>query len=171
MKIILTTILLFVYSVSFAHNDDSLVYKIGEKIEVYRNKNDNTFLIKKNNKIKFKKLKFVLKVWEYLQVLDQSNTIFYIDSNGNKREKTNIIMDVCGTVAHFTCAIKEQDDMYIITKNEYFTRNLMKHFSKQLIQLRKKGLVKYILPIVVQSLSIMAIALFLIMQNPFLMQL
>ncbi len=111
---------MFFYFASYSQEKDSLVYEFGENMTVYKSINDGTFLLKKKNKIKFKNLKFTLPIWGYLQVLDENNFMFYIDSKGEKQQRPNISLNVCGTVPHYTCEIKEDNDKYIITRDETF---------------------------------------------------
>ena len=120
MKTTLTILLIFYFSHSFSQDKDSLMFDFGENLKVYKNTNDTTFLLKKNNKIKYKKLKFVLPIWGYLQVLDENNIKFYIDKVGRKKNKTKIHLSLCGTVPNYTCEIKTENEKFIITKDETF---------------------------------------------------
>lgn len=118
MKTTLSILLILISSFSYSQDIDSLLFEYGDNLKVYKNNIDGTFLLKKNNKVKLKKLKFVLPIWGYCQVLDENNNKFYIDEKGRKQKKTKIKLGLCGTVPHYTCEIKSDNEKYIITKDE-----------------------------------------------------
>ena len=113
-------LLLFSTNLIYSQNQDSLVFDYGNKMQLFKNISDQTFFLKKGNKIKYKKLKFVMPIWGYIQVLDENNSKFYIDDKGRRQKKTKINLELCGTVENYTCEIKEINENYIITKDEIF---------------------------------------------------
>lgn len=120
MKKTLQIIIFILFSAnSFAQND-SLLYEFGEKMNVYRNTSNNTYKIKKGNRIIWNKLKFVYPTFGYLQVLDKKNLYFYIDEKGKKSRNISINVSTCGTVPHYTYEIIETANKYILTKDETF---------------------------------------------------
>ena len=125
---LLTIIIIFYSNILFSQDKDSLFFDFGDKMQVFKNIPSNTFSLKKGNNLKYKNLKFVLPLWEYIQVLDKNNLKFYIDKNGKKQKKTKIKLELCGTVPNYNCEIIEKNDKYIITIDETFydSKNLVK---------------------------------------------
>ncbi|MBQ4912839.1 hypothetical protein J8L85_00220 [Maribacter sp. MMG018] len=121
MRILITSFMILSIVSSFAQKNDSLVYGFGENLKVYKTQESKTFKIKKNDKkVIFKNLKFIEPLGEYLQVLDKNNIAFYIDSKGNKKEKVNINLELCGTVPNYIYQIIEKKGKYYLTENENF---------------------------------------------------
>ncbi|AZB01841.1 hypothetical protein EG359_20585 [Chryseobacterium joostei] len=142
MKAILIISLSIFYSFSFSQDRDSLIDGFSENLKAYKNTIDGTFLLKKNNKVKFKNLKFILPIWGYFQVLDENNLKFYIDNKGRKQKKTKINLGLCGTVPHYTCEIKIDNDKFIITKDETFYDYGNKEPFEVIDSIKKEGIDK-----------------------------
>lgn len=120
-RLFILSLLLFLTNFSLAQSNDSLVFdEYGKNLSVYKNINNNTFYIKKRNRVIWKNLKFVFPLYGYIQVLSKNNEKFYLDQNGKKENKTKINISTCGTVPHYTCRIIEKNDKYIVTKDETF---------------------------------------------------
>lgn len=85
--VLITAIIVFYSNILFSQDKDSLFFDFGAKMQVLKNIHSNTFSLKKGNNLKYKNLKFVLPLWEYIQVLDKNNLKFYIDKNGKKQKK------------------------------------------------------------------------------------
>ncbi len=120
---IVTIILFFLMSYSYAQTKDSLMYVFGQNLKVYKKTNSNIFQIKRNKKIIYNNLKFIEILGTSLQVLDKNNTIYYIDLNGKKETEPNIDLGVCGLVPYHIYEISKQNGKHILTHNESYNRN------------------------------------------------
>lgn len=74
----------------------------------------------KSTKKQFKNLKFVKQIAYCYQVLDENNTLFYIDQKGNIQQEVNDFFGVCGNVPHYTLTIQEEVDEFLIYRDETF---------------------------------------------------
>lgn len=121
MKQTLSIIIFIILSTNIYAQKDSLLYEFGKELMVYKSIDEQTFTIKKGNRIIWEKLKFIYPTYgSYLQVLDKKNSYFYINSKGKKVKKVNISLELCGTVPHYSYEIIETDEKYILTEDETF---------------------------------------------------
>lgn len=106
------------FSVVYAQKKDSIVY-ISEYMTIIKHSTSNRFTI--NSKTtKLENVKFVQQIHENFQVLDDQNSIFYVNPIGEINENNREFYGLCGTVPHYTLSILEKNDVFEIYKDETF---------------------------------------------------
>ena len=136
MKRFISTLLaMILLSNLYAQNSIYWFPTLGKKLTHFQEDDKETFAIKNKKKILFKNLKFVSRInSEYYQVLDENNTLFYIDINGKKRKKTKIVIDGgCGVGPNFACEIKDNGKEYMIMRETTFPFSDEKPISNEII--------------------------------------
>lgn len=118
---------IFVFSIFtspsiFAQTQDSiLVTYESDVLLLEKNVTKNTYsLTNKENKESFTDLKYIERMFQYFQVLDKDNQIFYINEEWEKKDEAQDFIGLCGTVPHYKLSILSEKDSFLITIDETF---------------------------------------------------
>ncbi len=112
--------LLLPSGVLFASPCDSVVYESDSIQLFFCEQNSEYKLVNKKTHQTTKNLKFARRLGQEFQILDSEDQLFYIDEKGNRSEKSNFRMFVCGTVPHYSLTIVSTDSTYEIYEDETF---------------------------------------------------
>ena len=114
-KILTVTIITFFLSNAFAHSLDTVIYK-NENVII--EKNTNTGLLTLTANKTYENLKFAKLVYQYIQVLDADNHLFYVGKDGEEYKKVDDFIGVCGTVPHYTLTVQKTATHLIVYEDE-----------------------------------------------------
>jgi len=113
--------LLFLWTTNgVAQNYDSVVY---DSATILVTKNDKTNQFQITNKLtkeKLQNLKFVKRIGEDFQVLDEYKKIYYLNENWKISDEMSNSYGLCGTVPHYTMTVEENKDSLFVYENETF---------------------------------------------------
>ena len=89
--------------------------------KIIKNTNGTYSILDKEGNERFSDLRFVKSIsWEFAQLLDQKNNIVVLNGNLERVEKAETPFGFCGTVPHYTMAIIEEGNEWVITSDETF---------------------------------------------------
>jgi len=138
---ILFAFALILSSTITAQTKDSIVTQFeSDAYKIIKNFTLNTYQItSKKSDLNFSNLKYIGSVGDSYQVIDANNEIFILDAMTlEKKEKAENLYWLCGTVPHYTLAVKEQKREFIITKDETFFDMTNQEPAEELMRISKK---------------------------------
>ncbi len=119
MKAIITFISFVFFSCSLvSQSNDSIVYQRND-FKITKNRADQTFTIQ-NGTTQLDHLKFVKRVARYFQVLDQYNTVYFINEDWDIKKIVEDYEFLCGTVPHYFLYTEVEGDHFIVFEDETF---------------------------------------------------
>ena len=103
-------------------------------------KNDGTYsILNKEGNERFSDLRFAKSIsWEFAQLLDQTNNVILLNGDLKRVEKAKTMFGFCGTVPHYTMAIVEEGNDFIITSDETFFDHDQKEPAKEIWRFSKE---------------------------------
>lgn len=110
-----------------------------DNLSISQDVSKNTFQItSKTSDLVFSNLKYVGSVGDSYQVIDANNEIFLLDAVSlKKKDKAKNLYWLCGTVPHYTIAVEETKDSFVITKDETFYDMMGKEAAKEVMKISK----------------------------------
>ncbi|NND77218.1 MAG: hypothetical protein HKN39_03470 [Flavobacteriales bacterium] len=89
--------------------------------KIVRSADDTYSIHDKNGNLRFSDLRFAKSIsWEFAQILDQQGKIKLLNGELEQVEKAETPYGFCGTVPHYTMAIIEDGNDWVITADETF---------------------------------------------------
>lgn len=120
MKKLLLILLIGVSLCCFSQNNNHKI-TFGKYTVLQENKKGSFKILDQKENIVYDNLKYVnyTKRASFLQVLDKTNTVFYLDQNLNKTQQpqTNQLA-VCGTIASYGLKVIEKEKVFLIEFTE-----------------------------------------------------
>lgn len=138
-----TIVLLFLFALLSnlnAQTDKDIVTTFeSDYLSITKNVSENTYQITgKKSKSIFSNLKYVGSVGDSYQVIDANNEILLLDATTlEKKDKAENLYWLCGTVPHYTIAIEETKDSFVITKDETFYDYGNQEVAEEIIKVSK----------------------------------
>jgi len=108
---------------TYAQTQDSIITKFESNyLKITHNLTQSTFQINhKKGNLSFENLKYVGSVGDSYQVIDADNEIFLLDATSlEKKEEAKSMYWLCGTVPHYTLAVEETKNDFVVTRDETF---------------------------------------------------
>lgn len=99
---------------------DSVIYDSQEILIKKAFDSEKITITNKQTNEQLSDIKFAKRIYNYIQVLDADNNMFFLNDNWEKKETVRDYIGVCGTVPHYTLSNKKEDKELSVYKNETF---------------------------------------------------